>query len=250
MQQLSRSIHLSLHIHKDPDAMAERAAHIIAAACEEAIAERGEFKMAISGGKTPLPLFRLLSRSDWVDALPWEKISLFWVDERCVEADDPRSNYGTARRELLSYVPCTQFYRMRGDTEPEKAALAYEQTLRNEFNLKPGELPRFDMILLGMGKDGHTASLFPRSPALEVRNRLVIDQYVPHKGIDRLTMTLPVLNNARSCIFMVNGKDKNEVLKRALNLLDKPELPAQLVHPPIGDLIWIVDEAAATGIAR
>ena len=109
MQQLSRSIHLSLHIHKDPDAMAERAAHIIAEACDEAISERGEFKIAISGGKTPVPLFRLLSRKDWVNALPWDKISVFWADERCVSPDHPLSNYGVARRELLNYVPCTSF---------------------------------------------------------------------------------------------------------------------------------------------
>lgn len=237
MQQLSRSIHLSLHIHKDPDAMAERAAHIIAEACDEAISERGEFKIAISGGKTPVPLFRLLSRKDWVNALPWDKISVFWADERCVSPDHPLSNYGVARRELLNYVPCTKFFRMRGDQDPVEAALQYEELLRKEFHLKGSEVPRFDMILLGMGEDGHTASLFPRSPALAVQNRLVIDQYVPVQKIDRLTMTLPVFNNSRCCMFMVTGKDKHAVLSRALDLLDKPELPAQLVHPAVGDLI-------------
>lgn len=247
MQQLSRSIHLSLHIHKDPDAMAERAAHIIAEACDEAISERGEFKIAISGGKTPVPLFRLLSRKDWVNALPWDKIFVFWADERCVSPDHPLSNYGVARRELLNYVPCTKFFRMRGDQDPVEAALQYEELLRKEFHLKGSEVPRFDMILLGMGEDGHTASLFPRSPALAVQNRLVIDQYVPVQKIDRLTMTLPVFNNSRCCMFMVTGKDKHAVLSRALDLLDKPELPAQLVHPAVGDLIWVVDEAAATG---
>lgn len=247
MQQLSRSIHLSLHIHKDPDAMAERAAHIIAAACEEAIQERGEFKIALSGGKTPLPLFRLLTHPDWVDALPWEKISVFWADERCVPSDHPLSNYGEARRELLSHVPCSQIYRMRGDEDPAKAAAAYEQTLRREFHLGERDIPRFDLILLGMGEDGHTASLFAKSPALEVRNRLVVDQYVPHQQIDRLTLTLPVLNNSRCCLFLVTGKEKHEVLTRVLDLLAKPELPAQMVHPAIGDLIWVVDKAAATG---
>ena len=247
MQTLSRSIHLSLHIHKDPDAMAERAAHIISEKCDEAVTERGCFKIAISGGKTPIPLFRLLTRKDWVDALPWDKISVFWADERCVAPDDPRSNYGMAHKELLSYVPCTQYYRMRGDLEPVKAAADYEQVLRQEFRLKEGEVPRFDMILLGMGDDGHTASLFPNSPALFANQRLVIDQYVPARKADRLTMTLPVLNNSRCCLFMVTGMEKHAVLSRALNLLDKPELPAQFVHPSVGDLIWVVDEAAATG---
>ncbi len=248
MQTLSRTIHLSLHIHKDPDAMAERAAHIISAACDEAVSERGCFRMAISGGSTPIPLFRLLSRVDWVEALPWEKISVFWADERCVSPDDPDSNYGMARRELLNYVPCSQYYRMRGDRDPEQAALDYEQILRQEFSLKEGEVPRFDMILLGMGEDGHTASLFPNSPGLSATNRLVIDQYVPERKADRLTMTLPVLNNARCCMFLVTGCDKHDVLRRALNLLDKPELPAQYVHPAVGDLIWVVDEEAATGV--
>ena len=247
MHQLSRSIHLSVHVHKDPDAMAERAAHIISAACEEAIAERGEFKMAISGGKTPIPLFRLFSQRDWVEALPWEKISLFWVDERCVSPDDPRSNYGVARRELLNFLPSTKFFRMRGDIDPIEAAESYEKTLRNEFNLKRGEIPRFDLVLLGMGKNGHTASLFPRCPGLLVKDRLVIDQYDAEKKMDRITLTLPVLNNARCCLFLVNGADKHAVLTKALDLLAEPELPAQLVHPSIGDLIWVVDQAAATG---
>ncbi len=227
--------------------MAERAAHILAAACDEAIAERGVFRIAISGGKTPIPLFRLLSRKDWIGALPWDKTSVFWADERCVPADHPDSNYGMAYKELLNYVPCTSFYRMRGDLQPEKAALDYEEILRKEFGLKDGEVPRFDMILLGMGEDGHTASLFPNSPGLYANNRLVIDQYVPERKADRLTMTLPVFNNSRCCMFLVTGKEKHGVLQRALNLLDKPELPAQLVHPPVGDLIWVVDEGAATG---
>lgn len=243
----SRSIHLKLHIHKDPDAMAERAAHIISEKCDEAIAERGSFKIAISGGHTPIPLFRLLTRKDWVGALAWDKISVFWADERCVPADAPGSNYGMARRELLNYVPCTSYYRMRGDLEPVRAAVDYENILRQEFSLKDGEVPRFDMILLGMGKDGHTASIFPNSPALVKQDRLVIDQYVPERKADRLTMTLPVFNNSRCCMFMVTGEDKHPVLSRALNLLDKPELPAQLVRPKGGDLVWVVDEAAATG---
>ena len=247
MKQLSRSIHLSVHIHKDPDAMAERAAHILAAACDEAISERGCFRIAISGGKTPIPLFRLLTRKDWIAALPWDKISVFWADERCVSPDHPDSNYGMAHKELLNYVPCTQFYRMRGDLDPEKAALDYEEILTKEFALKEGEIPRFDMILLGMGDDGHTASLFPNSPGLYAGDRLVIDQYVPERKADRLTMTLPVLNNARCCMFLVTGKEKHSVLQKALNLLDEPELPAQQVRPAVGDLIWVVDEDAATG---
>lgn len=248
MSGLSRSIHLTVHIHKDPAAMAERAAHILAAACEEAIAERGVFRIAFSGGNTPIPLFRLLAGKDWSDRLPWEKMAIFWVDERCVGPDHPDSNYGLVRRELLNHVPATHFYRMRGDAEPVQAAAKYEEQIRNEFALGPAELPRFDFILLGMGEDGHTGSIFSKSPALAEKKRLVIDQYVPERKGDRITLTLPVINNARCCMFLVTGEEKHHVLSQALNLLADPTLPAQMVRPSFGDLIWVVDEAAAKGI--
>ena len=247
MKGPGRSINLSLHVHKNPAAMAERAAHIFTAACEEAVAERGVFQVALSGGHTPGPFLRLLAQPDWAIRLPWDKINIFWVDERCVGPDDPQSNYGLARRELLAHVPATHYYRMRGDIEPEEAAANYENLLREEFALGPGELPRFDFMLLGMGADGHTGSIFPNSPVLAEKKRLVADVYVPERKADRLTLTLPVLNNARLCMFMVNGAEKHGVLARALDLLKEPELPAQLVKPHFGDLVWIVDEAAATG---
>lgn len=247
MTAFSRSIHLTVHIHKDPAAMAERAAHIIAAVCEEAIADRGVFRIALSGGQTPSPLFQLLSGKDWAERLPWDKIIFFWVDERCVSPENPDSNYNLARRELLSHVPATHFFRMRGEEDPVQAAIRYEEQIRSEFGLAPQELPRFDFILLGMGEDGHTGSIFPNSPAMEEKKRLVIDQYVPERKADRLTLTLPVLNNARCCMFLVTGEEKHEVLSQALNLLDEPTLPAQKVRPTFGDLIWVVDEAAALG---
>lgn len=243
----SRSIHLSVHVHKDPVAMAERAAHIFTAACEEAIAERGIFRIALSGGQTPVELFRLLSRGDWADRLPWDKIYIYWVDERCVAPEHPDSNYGMARRELLGNVPATHFYRIRAEKDPEGAAARYEELLRQDFELQEGEVPRFDFIFLGMGEDGHTGSIFPGSPLLSENRRLVSDVYVPERKGDRVTLTLPVLNNARCCLFMVNGKDKHKALAETLNLLKEPHLPAQMVRPAIGDLIWIVDEAAATG---
>lgn len=244
----SRSIHLSLHIHKNPAAMAERAAHIFTAACEEAIAERGSFKIAISGGQTPIPLFRLLSRSDWADRLPWDKIFIFWVDERCVGPEHPESNYGMARRELLSHIPATHFYRMRGDADAVEEAERYARVLRQEFGLAGSELPRFDFMLLGMGADGHTASIFPNSPLLAEKKSLVADVYVPELKADRISLTLPVINNSRLCMFMVEGAEKHTALARVLNLLTDPQLPAQQVRPAAGDLIWIVDEAAARGI--
>lgn len=248
MTKLGRSIHLTLHIHKDPAAMAERAAHLLAEHCEQAVSERGGFSLALSGGTSPIPLFRLLAGADWAERLPWEKIFIYWVDERCVGPDHPDSNYGMARRELLSHVPATHYYRMKGEDLPESAAQAYEAMLREHFRPGPGEFPRFDFILLGMGGDGHTGSLFSDSPGLKEQKRLVIDQYVPERKADRITLTLPVLNNARCCLFLVNGEEKRQVLARALDLLAEPELPAQKVRPRFGDLIWIVDEQAATGV--
>ena len=247
MSGLSRSIHLTVHIHKDPAAMAERAAHILAAACEEAIADRGVFHIALSGGQTPTPLFRLLAGKDWADRLPWDKMIFYWVDERCVGPDHPDSNYGLARRELLSMVPATHFFRMRGEEDPVEAAVKYEQQIRAEFNLGQHELPRFDFMLLGMGEDGHTGSIFPNSPALAERKRLVIDQYVPERKADRLTLTLPVINNARCCIFLASGKEKNHILSTALNLMAAPVLPAQMVRPHNGKLCWIIDSHAYQG---
>lgn len=243
----TRSVHLSLHIHKDPAAMAERAAHLFAAECEDAIDERGIFRVAISGGHTPVPLFRLLTKRGWADSLPWDKISIFWVDERCVGPENPESNYGVARKELLAHVPATRFYRMRGDREPERAAADYEALIRDEFGISERELPRFDLMLLGMGPDGHTASLFPGSPALAEKNRLVTEVYVPEKQEERITLTLPVINNSRCCMFLVSGPEKRAALGNALNLLSEPVLPAQRVRPAAGDLIWIVDREAATG---
>jgi 6-phosphogluconolactonase len=247
MTSRSRSIHLTLHIHKDAAAMAERAAHLFAMHCEEAVAERGLFAVALSGGHTPIPLFRLLAGRDWAERLPWEKIHIYWVDERCVGPAHTDSNYGMARRELPSHVPATRYYRMKGEEAPERAAQIYENLLREHFRLEPGEFPKLDFILLGMGGDGHTGSLFSGSPGLSEKKRLVIDQYVPERKADRLTLTLPVLNNARCCLFLVNGEEKHEVLATALNLLAAPSLPAQMVRPGFGDLIWIVDEQAALG---
>lgn len=246
MTALSRSIHLSVHIHKDPAAMAERAAHILAERCEEAVAERGVFTMALSGGVTPIALFRLLTSPDWVERLPWEHIAIYWVDERCVGPDHADSNFGMARRELLSHVPTTQYYRIKAEGNPVKAAQDYEALLREHFKT-PTEIPRFDFVLLGLGDEGHTGSIFPGTPALVEKKRLVIDQYVPERKADRITLTLPVLNNARCCMFLVTGREKRAALAKSLDLLAQPELPAQKVRPTVGDLVWIVDEAAAQG---
>ncbi len=242
----SRSMHLAVHVHKDPAAMAERAAHHLVECCEQAIEERGIFNLAISGGTTPLPLFRLLAGEDWVERLPWEKIAVYWVDERCVDPSDPDSNYGNARKELLAHVPLTRFYRMKGEDDPVKAAMAYEELLKEHFELKEGEFPRFDYLLLGLGTDSHIASLFLGAQGMQEKERLVIDQFIHSTNADRLTLTIPVINNARNVVFLVSGADKFEPLSHSLNLLQEPYYPAQFIKPK-GELIWIIDEEAAQG---
>lgn len=211
------------------------------------MAERGVFRIALSGGQTPIPLFRLLAASDWADRLPWDKMNFFWVDERCVGPDHPDSNYGLARRELLSHVPATHFYRMRGDIDPVEAAVKYEQQIRQDFNIGPNDLPRFDFMILGMGNDGHTGSIFPNSPALAERKRLVIDQYVPERKADRLTLTLPVINNSAAACSWSRARKSIRCWARCWICWPSPPCLAQMVRPSVGDLIWVVDEAAATG---
>lgn len=242
-----RATHLSLLVTEDPLDMAKQAAEIIEEQCKKALARRSIFNLAISGGKTPLALFRLLSSPEWAGRIDWERTAMYWVDEHCVGPDSPESNYRLARQELLSRVPITRFYRMKGEDNPVKAAEAYEAMLKDHFCLIPGEFPRFDCILLGVGDDGHTGSLFPNESAVYETERLVVDQYIRSIKSSRITMTFPVLNNARCCIFMANGKEKNYVLKTALDLMADPALPAQMVRPTNGGLVWIIDEAAYTG---
>ena len=239
----ARSLQLALHVHRGIAGMVEQTAALLAQHCQEAVAERGVCRLAISGGSTPVALFRLLATRPWDKKLPWDKMFFFWVDERCVPPDNSQSNFGVAHRELLAHVPA-QHSRMHGELDPAEAASLYEEKLRTAFALAPGELPRFDFVLLGMGADGHTASLFPGTPALFEQKHLVASQFVPSVQSYRITLTLPVLNNARCCLFLVAGAAKRPVLAQALRLLDEPALPAQLVRPTAGELIWIVDEAA------
>lgn len=241
------STKLALHVAEDPATLARIAADLLIERCKQSVAERGNFKIALSGGTTPRQLFQLLATPEYEKSLPWEKVLFYWVDERCVDPDHKDSNYRVARDELLHKVAATKFYRMRGELDPAEAANIYESLLRQHFEIAPGELPRFDCILLGMGEDGHTASLFPEEEGINISDRLVIDQHIRTLKSDRLTLTLPVLNNARCCIFLIQGAEKHAVLAKALNLLGTPDLPAQKVKPTNGELIWVVDDAARSG---
>lgn len=238
---------LALSVADDPKSMAAEAARLIVEKAAKAISKRGVFTLALSGGKTPLHLFQALSSPTWEKTIDWGKTIIFFVDERAVPPEHEDSNYRLARKELLSRVSATRFYRIKGEEDPDKAARIYEQQLEEHFSLKVGELPRFDCVHLGVGGDGHIGSLFPGDPALDIKGKLVTAVYDKNHTHPRITMTLPVLNNARCCIFMASGRAKHHVLYNALNLMATPMVPAQMVRPHKGRLCWIIDDNAYQG---
>jgi len=218
-----------------------------------AVKERGQFTVALSGGSTPKGLFHDLATTER-GALPWDKMFFFWGDERHVAPDHPESNYRMANEALLSKVPvpAANIFRIPAeDADASLAAASYESTLRGFFKVSPGQFPRFDLILLGMGPDGHTASLFPQTKALAETGHLVVANWVQKFQTDRITFTLPVLNAAREVNFLVAGHDKEEALHEVLEGSASPQLyPSKLVKPTDGKLVWMIDQAAATGLAR
>jgi 6-phosphogluconolactonase len=229
----------------------QAAATEFATLAREATRSRGRFSVALSGGSTPRGLYALLT-SGTVPSIPWDKICFFWSDERHVPPDHPDSNYRMANEAMLSQVPLRpeNVFRIHSEeTDAGAAALAYEQTLRTFFALPPGGFPRFDLILLGLGPDGHTASLFPRSLALGETKRLVVANWVEEFKTDRITFTFPVLNRAACVMFLVSGGEKARILE---DVLEHPEsnLPAQRVRPEEGRLIWLADRAAASGLGK
>jgi 6-phosphogluconolactonase len=215
----------------------------------DAIAVRGKFTVALSGGTTPKGMFALLA-SPAFPSVPWERIFFFWSDERHVPPNDPDSNYRMANEAMLSKVPvpAENIFRIRAEEKDANiAAREYEQTIQNFFGLKPGEFPRFDLIHLGMGPDGHTASLFPGSAGLEEQSRLVIANWVEKFKTSRITFTYPVLNHAACVELLVGGIDKAPAVHE---ILENPQsgLPAQRVRPTDGNLIWLLDRAAASAL--
>jgi 6-phosphogluconolactonase len=237
-----------VRVLSDPGALARAAADEFARRARAAANAAGRFAVALSGGTTPRMLFRELagppSRS-----LPWERIHLFWGDERTVPPDDPDSNYRTAHEELISRVPIPagNVHRMRGeDVSPERAAADYEDEIRRFFALAPGELPCFDLVFLGLGGDGHTASLFPGTAALGERAHLAVANRVDTLHTWRLTLTLPVINHAACAAFLVAGARKAKILARVFaETHELPPFPSQMVRPERGSLLWLVDRDAA-----
>jgi len=247
---MSRKLHIKYYVEPDPAALAKRAAQYLVEMVGEAVAARGRARIAISGGSTPKATFALLADANepWRSRMPWDNLELYWVDERSVPPDDAESNYRMTREALLDHVPLhpDQIHRIQGELEPEAAAARYESELRNSFRLEGAESPRFDLVALGMGDDGHTASLFPHTEAIHELGRLAVANHVTQKDAWRITLTWPVINHASSVFFLIAGADKAHVLNEVLTGPRDPErLPSQLIWPSSGILTLILDKAAA-----
>jgi 6-phosphogluconolactonase len=239
----------AIQITKGPEELARAAARFFTEEAVGAVQSGGRFRVALAGGSTPRQLYLHLAG----EPLPWNRTELFWSDERHVPPDHPQSNYRMAREALLSRVPLAEenVHRIRAELpEAAQAAEEYEETLREVFALPPPEVPRFDLVLLGIGADGHTASLFPGSNALAESRRLVVAPWVPQLDAFRITLTLPVLNHAATVLFLVSGSEKAEILAKVLDDPSEPPLPARAVRPAAGRLVFLVDEPAARHLPR
>lgn len=231
----------------DATALAQKAADTFRQMAQENIAQQGRFTVALSGGSTPKAMFALLACEPYRSAIQWQHVYFFWGDERCVPPEHTDSNYRMTHEALLSQVPVPSqnIFRMHGEADPAAAAAAYSEQLRQFFQTK--SFPRFDLVLLGMGADGHTASLFPETTALHAAiNEIAVENYVEKLKSHRLTLTAATINQARSIVFLIGGADKAAALNAVWHGAYQPELyPSQLIHPVNGTLLWLVDEAAA-----
>lgn len=208
--------------------------------------------VALAGGATPRGLYKLLTGEPYRSQIAWEHLRVFWGDERMVPPDHQESNFRMAEEALLSHVPVPsqQVFRIEGELPAGEAAARYEAVLREQFGLSPGEVPPFDLILLGMGPDGHTASLFPGTSAVTESHKLVAAPWVEKFHTHRVTLTPPVLNAAKHVVFLVSGHDKATALQAVLEGPSDPaRYPAQVINPPAGRLVWLVTQDAA-GLLR
>lgn len=239
-------------IFADRDSLTRAAAEIVVTSAQAAIAARERFSIALSGGSTPRPLYALLASPAYASRIDWPNVHIFWGDERCVPPDHPDSNYGMARETLLERVPVLpdNVHRMPGERDPEAGAAAYDAHLRAFFTADGEDAPRFDVLLLGMGGDAHTASLFPGTAALSQTDRWAVANYVEKLAAWRLTLTPPALNAAAEIVVLVSGADKAAALDAVLNGPTDPDrYPAQLLEPENGRLRWLVDRAAAARLS-
>jgi 6-phosphogluconolactonase len=239
-----------IKIVEDLQALSLRAAELIVERLAIVLKTKDVCTMVLAGGSTPRNLYSLLAGDSAMNnKIPWERVHFFWGDERHVASDHPESNFRMANEAMLSRLPIApqNIHRvMSENSDAGESARLYAQEISSFFKLEAGQIPRFDCVLLGMGPDGHTASLFPETPALTQKKRLVAVNWVEKLQTHRITLTAPVFNNAECIIFLVSGANKAETLKRVLEGEMQPQqLPAQLIQPFHGKLYWIIDRAAA-----
>jgi 6-phosphogluconolactonase len=234
-----------IQVYPDPESLSRAAAALLVMQANLAVAARGRFSVALSGGATPRRTYELLAATPLKDQAPWDRMHVFWGDERGVPLNDPRSNARMAQEAWLDHVPIPkdQIHPLDCSQAPAAAGRQYEAQLREFFAGRP---PRLDLVLLGLGDDGHTASLFPGTPVLEERERWVAAVHLDEQNLYRVTMTAPLINQAAMVAFLVAGKSKAGVLQEVLHgPRDPGRLPAQLIQPQNGDLLWLADLAAA-----
>ena len=238
-----------LRVVRDATSLFNAAAAEFASAAAASIKTKGSFSVALSGGSTPRGMFALLAADEFRPRVRWDRVFFFWGDERHVPPDHPDSNFRMALEALLSHLSLRddQVFRIHAENpDPAAAAQDYEGTVRQFFGLGDGQFPRFDLVLLGMGPDGHTASLFPGTKALLEQTRVVVANWVGKFNTYRITLTAPAINNASSVVFLIGGEDKASALKAVVDGPREPsQFPAQLIQPRDGSLIWLCDQAAA-----
>jgi 6-phosphogluconolactonase len=233
-------------VYADLERLSRAAAEEFVKIGMDAIGAHRRFFVALSGGSTPRRMYEQLASNELGGRLPWENVDFFWGDERAVPPDDPQSNYGMANTALLSRVPVPRanIHRIAADKPPDTAAREYEQTLREILGQARAS---FDLVLLGLGANGHTASLFPHTPALVETLRWCVDVWVPELNATRITLTAPLLNRASNILFLVAGEEKARVVYQVLRgHYDPGLLPAQLIRPEHGKVIWLLDQTAAS----
>lgn len=238
------SSQLNIEIFEDVDSICERAATFIVDLAGKSIEARGQFALSLSGGHTPEKLYTLLSSQQFAHKIDWHKTFIFWGDERCVPAGDDKNNAHMAKTLLLNKIdiPVANIFTIPVNLPPAESAIQYEQEIKKFFGTRP---PHFDLILLGLGENGHTASLFPGTAIVQEQSFLVKEVYIPEQKMFRISMTASLINFARNILFLVAGKEKAQILNTVLNTAYQPDkYPAQMIRPSTGNLYWFADKSA------
>jgi 6-phosphogluconolactonase len=240
----------TIRIYPGIEALSKAAAELFTERALHCVASKGRFAVALSGGQSPQQTYRLLAGEPYRDRIPWQQIHVFWGDERCVPRGHPKNNARMAFDALLDYVPIPRghIHPISSEDLPQKCADAYEKLLRDFFLDQP---PRFDLTFLGLGEDGHTASLFPNTPVLDDQTRWVRDVHPVGQDMFRVSLTAHIINQGALIAFLVYGSNKSYILQQVLSgPFRTHDLPAQLIRPVEGQLLWLVDESAASDLPR